>query len=160
MITAAVIASAAKQPILPRVQSLGLLRYARNDGRVLLVLSSATLAACSPTSSSSPDGGRYQFVSGSKDRVSFLFDRDTGCIAEVVWVPDWAKEPQFDHTKPFTVDDAPVETPTEDVGLNGGAKSPKSNLAPKSSEKVAAVSSFEPWQCPKPAPTLAKGTTK
>jgi hypothetical protein len=114
------------------------------------------IAGCSPTHTDANLSERYQFVSGSKERVSVLFDRVTGCISEIKWAPDWARNPQFDPSKPFTTEDAPVEPTAKDSGQSGDAKLLQAKPDPKTSDNVAAVSSFEPWQCPKPAPALVE----
>jgi len=86
--------------------------------RVIATTLPVFLIACS--GSKAPPTDRYQFVSGSKERVDFVFDHTTGCIAEVNWVPDWVRNPQVDLSKPI----------------------------PKDIGKTAAVDSFMPWQCP------------
>ena len=88
------------------------------------------LVACS--GSTAPMSDRYQFVGGSNERVDFVFDRATGCIAEINWVPDWARNPEIDLSKPI----------------------------PKDTGKIIAVDSFMPWRCPNQAPASTEKAQK
>ena len=126
--------------------------------RAIITAPILALAACS--SSDAPTNDRYQFVRGSGNGIDLVFDRATGCVAEIkrsLSIEEFnAGTPVFDPNKPFTTEDAPDwAQPTEAEK----AKAPKAKAKPEAGKGEAdsgdfffngPIQSFEVWRCPQP----------